>query len=316
MTVESHFATYYGAANAPLSPPGPEPSPVPPPQHAPGDIAQGAAGFAANLGVPGDVQSSSLEDLDRRTRALEAARKFPAQDADGAQQMQGVGAQGGAQQATQMIQQMVSGIAGAIGGAVGGIMKPLTEIPQQAMQAGQGAIQPLMSALQQGPGAAGLASEEHLVDGLGSEPGLGGGAGGGGGGIGAGGGGGSTVPTGYLGPPPVPASSPPTTPAGAPAKPVTMPPSGGPPAAPAPTGMTGMPMVPPGALGAAAGEGKEKPPEKRVTAPGVPNGQPVKGRLTVPPNVPVAKSGEGKPPVVTRSTRRILVMPSDDEVKE
>jgi hypothetical protein len=80
--------------------------------------------------------------------------------------------------------------------------------------------------------------------------------------------------------------------------------------------MTGMPMVPPGALGAGgAGDSKEKPPEKRVTAPGVPNGQPVKGRLTVPPNVPVAKSGEEKP-TVTRSARRILVMPPDDEAKE
>ena len=131
----------------------------------------GAPAAAANLGVPDDVQSSTLEDLDRRMRALEAARKFPAQDADAARQMQGVGDQ----QATQMIQQMVSSIAGGIGGAVGGLMKPLEELPQQAMQA----MQPLMSALQQGHGAAGLASDEHLVDGLGGESGLGGGTGGG-----------------------------------------------------------------------------------------------------------------------------------------
>ncbi len=233
--------------------------------------------------------------------------------------MQGVGAQGGAQQATQMIQQMVSGITGAIGGAIGGIMKPLTEIPQQAMQAGQGAMQPLMSAVQQGHGAEGLASEEHLVDSLGAEPGLGGDTGGGGaGGIGSGGGGGGgTTPAGVLGPPPVPTSSPPTTPAGAPAKSVTVTPTGGTPAASAPGGMTGMPMVPPGVLGAGgAGESKDKPVEKRVTAPAVPNGQPVKGRLTPPPNVPVTKSGEDKPTVVTRSPRRIVIMPSDDEAKE
>ncbi len=154
-------------------------------------------------------------------RALEAARKFPAQDADAAQQMQGVGAQAGGQQATQMIQQVVSSITGAIGGAVGGLMKPLEEIPQQAMQA----MQPLMSALQQGHGAAGLASDEQLVDSLGGESGLGGGGAGGGAGGGLGSGGGGTVPAGYLGPPPVPTSSPPTTPAAA--KSVSMPSAGG-----------------------------------------------------------------------------------------
>ena len=307
-----------GVAASPPGPPGPTPAPVPGGATAPTDIAAAAAGFSANLDVPGDVESSTLEDLDRRMRALDAARKFPAQDADGAQQMQDVGAQGGAQQATQMIQQMVSGITGAIGGAVGGIMKPLTEIPQQAMQAGQGAMQPLMSALQQGHGAAGLASDENLVDNIGGEPGLGGGGAGGGGGIGAGGGGdGGTVPAGYMGPPPVPTSSPPTTPAGASAKSVTVTPSGGPPSASGPAGMTGMPMVPPGAMGAGgAGESKDKLAEKRVTAPAVPNGQPVKGRLIPPPNVPVTKSGEDKPPVVTRSPRRIVIVPSDEERKE
>jgi hypothetical protein len=81
--------------------------------------------------------------------------------------------------------------------------------------------------------------------------------------------------------------------------------------------MTGMPMVPPGAVGAAgAGESKDKPAEKRVTAPAVPHGQPVKGRLTPPPNVPVTKSGEDKPPVVTRSPRRIVIVPSEDERQE
>lgn len=55
-----------------------------------------------------------------------------------------------------MMQQAVSGITGALGGAVGGVMGPLTQLPQQAMQAGQGAMQPLMSALQQTYGAEGL----------------------------------------------------------------------------------------------------------------------------------------------------------------
>ncbi len=289
---------------------GPGPAPLSPPEQAPAGIAGAFAGFSSNLDVPGDVQSSSLEDLDRRMRALEAARKFPAQDADAAGRMQGVGAQAGDQQATQMIQQMVSSIAGGIGGAVGGLMKPLEEIPQQAMQA----MQPLMSALQQGHGAAGLASEGELVDSLGGEAGLGGTGGGAGGGLGAGGGGG-TVPAGVLGPPPVPTSSPPTTPAGA--RSVSMPPTGGTPTGPGAAGMTGMPMMPPGAMGAAGtGESKDKPAEKRVTAPAVPNGQPVKGRMTPPPAVPLTKSGDDKPPVVTRSPRRIVIMPSDEESKD
>jgi len=70
-------------------------------------------------------------------------------------------------------------------------------------------------------------------------------------------------------------------------------------------------------VGHGEGGGKEKPPEKRVTAPGVPNGQPVKGRLTVPPSAPAPKSGEEKPTVVTnRPSRRIVIMPSEDEPKE
>lgn len=80
-----------------------------------------------------------------------------------------------------------------------------------------------------------------------------------------------------------------------------------------------MPMMPPGAMGG-HGEGgsKDKPAEKRVTAPGVPNGRPVKGRLTIPPSAPrAAKPGEGKPTVVTnRPARRIVIMPTDEEAKE
>ncbi|REP49456.1 hypothetical protein DSJ13_04085, partial [Mycobacterium tuberculosis] len=69
-------------------------------------------------------------------------------------------------------------------------------------------------------------------------------------------------------------------------------------------GAAGMPMVPPGAMGARGeGSGQEKPVEKRVTAPAVPNGQPVKGRLTVPPSAPTTKPTDGKPVV----RRRILL---------
>ncbi|ORV02398.1 hypothetical protein AWB93_06190 [Mycobacterium bohemicum] len=270
---------------------------------------------AAGIGVPGDVEGSAQGDLDRRGRAADAAAKFPANEADAAQQFQGVGAQG----STQMIQQLVSGITGALGGAVGGIMGPLTQLPQQAMQVGQGAMQPLMSALQGAHGAAEAAEGSSLVDSVEGE--TGGGAGGGGAfGSGSGGvGGGGTTPTGYLGPPPVPSSSPPTTPAGAPAKPVMMTPTGGTLPMSGQSGMTGMPMMPPGAMGA-HGEagGKHDAPEKRIAAPGVPNGQPVKGRLTIPPGAPLAaKPGEAKPTVVTnRPARRIVILPNDDEPKE
>jgi hypothetical protein len=49
----------------------------------------------------------------------------------------------------------------------------------------------------------------------------------------------------------------------------------------------------------------------------VPNGQPIKGRLTVPPSAPGNKPGEAKPTVVTnRPNRRIVIMPSEDEPKE
>ncbi|MFZ1179590.1 MAG: hypothetical protein WAO15_25730 [Mycobacterium sp.] len=313
-TIKIDVPSLGGLAGAPEGPPGPAPFPISVGGIAPGDIGQGLLGAAGNIGVPGDAATSAEGDLDRRAHAADAAAKFPANEANSAQQMQGVGAQ-----APQMIEQMVSSITGALGGAVGGIMGPLTQLPQQAMQAGQSAIQPLMSAVQgaHGAGALEAADESRLVDSLGGEPGAGGGgAGGGVGGLGSGGGG--TTPTAYLGPPPVPTSSPPTTPAGAAAKSAMVTPPGGTPPASGPTGMTGMPMMPPGAMGP-GGEGgsKDKPAEKRVTAPGVPNGQPVKGRLTVPPSAPVTKPGEAKPTVVTnRPNRRIVIVPTDEEAKD
>ncbi|MCV7349884.1 hypothetical protein H7K15_07025 [Mycobacterium parmense] len=279
-------------------------------------MAAGAAVLASNSGVPGDVASSTQGDLDRKAHAADALAKFTSNEADSAQQMQGVGAQAGAQQSAQTMQQMISTITGALGGAVGGIMGPLTQLPQQAMQAGQSAIQPLMSAVQGASHGAGAleAGSPALVDGFGPDPEAGGGGAGGLGGGGLGG----TTPASSLGPPPVPSSSPPTTPSGAPTKGLLGAPTGGTPTMSGPTGMTGMPMMPPGAMGAGAdGGAKDKPGEKRVTAPGVPNGQPVKGRLTVPPSAPVTKPGEGKPTVVTnRPNRRIVIMPSEDEAKE
>ncbi len=290
---------FAGMAGAPQSPPPVFPNGIPPGGGAPADGAQAAIAAAGNLGVPGDQAASAQGDLDRRAHALDAAQKFPANEADSAQQFQ---------QLTQMVQQMTSGIAGALTGALGGVMQPLTQIPQQAMQAAQSAIQPLMGAAK-GGGAA----EAALTDMSGDQAVLDGATGGGGSGGGVGiGGGAGTTPTGVLGPPPVPSSSPPTTPAAASVKPVTVTQTGGMTPQTGPMGMTGMPMMP-GAMGA-GGEGasKDKSAEKRVTVPGIPNGQPVKGRLTAPPSVPVTKS-EGKPPVVTKPNRRIVIVPSDEE---
>lgn len=313
--IAAHAATYGGVAAAP-PPPTIVPTGMPSGDPSPTGIAIGGLTAASNLGVPGDTAGSTEGDLDRRGRAADAAAKFPANEADAAQQFQAVGAQG----STQMVQELVSGITGALGGAVGGILGPLTQLPQQAMQAGQGAMQPLLSALQgtHTAGAVEAGDGSRLLDGLGAEPG--GDTGGGGAGLGAGGGGGGgTTPAGYMGPPPVPSSSPPTTPSGAPAKPVMMTPTGATPPMSGQSGMTGMPMMPPGAMGGhGEGGGKDKPAEKRVTAPGVPNGQPVKGRLTIPPSAPPAsKPSEGKPTVVTnRPARRIVIMPTDEEAKE
>lgn len=297
--VEANIPTYVGANNMPEAP-----FPVATPPHPPGasavDAGGGALTGAGNAGVPKDAADAAAADADRRAHAADAAAKFPANEANGQQDMQ-------------MIQQMLQSVTGALGGAIGGVMGPMTQLPQQAMQAGQSALQPLMSAVQGGAHGAGLASDAHLVDSVGSGGGSGLGAGSGGGGAGLGGG---TTPASSLGPPPVPTSSPPTTPAGA--KAPMMPPTGGMPAMPGQSGMTGMPMMPPGAMGH-GGEGgkKDSPVEKRVMAPGVPNGQPIKGRLTIPPSAPGNKSGEAKPTVVTnRPNRRIVIMPSEDEPKE
>jgi hypothetical protein len=295
----------YGGIAA--TPPGPPVLPYGMPGTPGGTLPdQAATGLlnAGNLGVPGDQAASVQGDLDRRGHAADAAQKFPANEDNAAQQFQ---------QIPQMIQQVVSGIAGALTGGVGGIMAPLTQMPQQAMQAAQSAMQPLMGAAK-----AGGAAEAALTaaDGAVLDSATRGDAGLGGGGGGGFGGGAGTTPTGYLGPPPVPQSSPPTTPAAASVRSAALTPIGGtaPPAGP--TGMTGVPMMP-GAMGAHGdGGSKDKPAEKRVTVPGIPNGQPVKGRLTVPPSVPVTKSGDGKPAVVARPNRRIVIMPTDEEPQE
>jgi hypothetical protein len=68
--------------------------------------------------------------------------------------------------------------------------------------------------------------------------------------------------------------------------------------------MAGMPLVPPGALGATQTTDKDdKADTKRVSVAPVRNGAPVQGRLTAPPEVsPVTTKVDGKPVV----TRRIV----------
>jgi hypothetical protein len=296
---------FSGIGVAPEAPPTIAPTGMPPGGATEVDVARAGLTGASNIGVPGDQAASVQGDADRRAHAADAAQKFPANEDNSSQQFQ---------QLAQMIPQMASGMAGAITGAIGGIMGPLTQIPQQAMQAAESAIQPLMSAAKGGGAAEAaltdMSGERAVLDSAGHGDG---GLGGGGGGLGGGGG---TTPTGFMGPPPTPQSSPPTTPAGASVRSATVTPTGGMPPPAGPMGMTGMPMMP-GAMGAHGdGGSKDKPAEKRVTVPGIPNGQPVKGRLTVPPSVPVTKSGDGKPAVVAKPNRRIVIMPTDEEPQE
>jgi len=82
--------------------------------------------------------------------------------------------------------------------------------------------------------------------------------------------------------------------------------------------MTGMPMIPPGAMRGAAGaaDKEAKADTKRVSVPPVKNGAPVQGRITTPPPAPpVTKKVEGKPV----ATKRIIVpssKPADEDANE
>ncbi len=147
MTINS-VPESYGHATGMLAPIPLAPGPVHPGGTSPVDAAMAGFGMATNADLGPVNGEIAADDADRRAHAADAAAKFPANEADAAQQFQGVGADGMAQ----MIPQMASGIGGALSGALGGVLGPLTQIPQQALQAGQGALQPLMGALQQSAG--------------------------------------------------------------------------------------------------------------------------------------------------------------------
>lgn len=301
---------------------------------------------AANLSDATDNARSAEEHAARDAKVREAAEKFAAQDEQAAAELKSITAEpytlpevspatpDNTAIMAQQVPHMASGVAGALAGAVGGALQPLAQLPQQAAQGIQQALQAGMGLLQQASGEVALPlgdadlaatplDEDFYVDtggvDAGSIDGLDGlGAGGLGisGSLGAAGGGlgplSGTAPTGYLGPPPVPPSSVSTAPSSAPITSITAP---GPAVAhpPSATGMAGMPMVPPGALGAAAkSDQDDKADTKRVSVPAVRNGAPVQGRLTVPPDAPpVIKRVDGNPVV----TRRVLA-PIDDHSAE
>lgn len=266
-------------------------------------------GLAANLGDPNDNSESLEEHAKRDAKTAEAAAKFPAQDENASAEMKGVAGQGEASQMAQQLPQMASGIAGALAGAMGGALQPLAQLPQQVAQGAQQAMQAGMGMMQQAGGAAAQLDKASLSDlpldeygsGLGD---VGAGGGGGEAGLGGGGGGmGGTAPTAFLGPPPVPSAG--TSPSSAPV--MATPPPATTPSSSAPTGgMSGMPMVPPGAMHGGSGAEKDaKADTKRVSVPTVKNGAPVQGRITTPPPAPpqIVKKVDGKPV----ATKRIIV---------
>ena len=272
-----------------------------------------ALGLAANAADPRDG-ADSVEDHDRRAAmAAEAAEKFTAQDDAAAAELGGVAGQDPSAAMLQQAPQAVSAIAAAVSGALGAALQPLTQFPQQVAQGAQQAMQTGMGMFAQSSAgyAPSIESDPAWTDDLffdaGDAPadvgaGTGEPAGGWSGGAGGATSPGGTVPTATLGPPPIPSAG--TVPSAAPPRPV---PAASPAAAPATggAGLTGMPMVPPGAVGAAANTDKEsKTPPKRVSVPPVRNGAPVQGRLTAPPSLPaVTKKVEARPVAVRRTMR-------------
>lgn len=258
---------------------------------------------AGGIGVPGDNADAQKGQVEREGKINDALAKFPANEEQSAARLASVSQEGQMAQMSQQAPQMASGIAGGIAGALGGALQPLSQIPQQIAQASQQATQIGMGALQHGA-ESGAGTAETVPDALlGGDGGLGGGtselADTGGGGTGALGG---TMPTAMLGPPPTPSAG--TYPASSPTTPVTPPRTPGS-ATPPSGGMTGMPMVPPGAMCGTGGTGRDaKVDTKRLLVPSVKNGAPVQGRIITPPPTPeVTKRVEGKP----IATRRIVL---------
>lgn len=306
---------------------------VPPPQIISDPLVTGATpieqllrvlGLAANLSDSVDNATGAEHYAQRDAMLTEAAEKFAAQDFEAAQQFNDVAAQDDVTPAsasapdqtaalTQQLPQMLSGLAGAIAGAIGGALQPLAQIPQQAAQGLQQAMQGGTGLLQHAAGEgtepiadseldpAALSDDLFLPDDLAGGSGVGGGLGSAPPDFGSAHSGfpGGTAPTSLLGPAPLPVAS--TAPSSAPRGPIT-PPIAGAPAPVGPGGIAGMPMFPPGSFASAGGEKDAKTETKRVSVPKVRNGAPVQGRLSAPPVAPVVKTSEATPVI----TRRIV----------
>lgn len=272
-------------------------------------------GLAANSTDAQDNSDGITEYERREALATEAAEMFAAQDGQAAVGLDGVGTGDQLAAMTQQLPQAAAGIAAALAGALGGALQPLAQIPQQIAQGAQQVLQAVGSPTDP------VGDAEALLDdpGLGTEPWLDAfgsssddvaefdgfdgsdfevSPGGGSAGDGGAGGPGGTAAVPMLGPPPVPPAS--TAPSSAPLPPVPAPKAPAVGATHGP-GIAGMPMVPPGAVGAAAGADKDAKTEtKRVSVPPVRNGAPVQGRLIPGPALPaVTKKMEGRP-VTTR----------------
>ncbi|MGV0627815.1 hypothetical protein [Mycolicibacter minnesotensis] len=275
------------------------PQPIPPgPVHtggtSPADAVAAALGAVINSDLAETNTQLAKDHADRTAGAADAVRKFGEQEADATSKFGDVAGQGDAKMAQDTMGGAMQGISSAmqgissamqgITGALSGVLGAVGKLPQEMMQAGQGALSPLMSAAQSlGKGGLGGAS---LASDISPGPGMAGS------GLGAGGGGGlgvGTTPASNLGPPPVPGTGAPTTPTGSMVKTSPIGPAGG---APSVGGSGGgmMPMMPGGAGAGGKGGKDDKTDPKRIAAPGMPNGQPVKGRATAPPNIPVTKS--------------------------
>jgi len=254
-------------------------------------------GIAANAGDPQDNAESLEQHAERDAITTEAANQFSAQDQNAAAEVSALSPDGS--QLAQQVPQMASGIAGALAGALGGALQPLTQMPQQLAQGAQQMIQTGMGAIQQAAEPAGeldtadpatLPGEfDTSFDDLGDTTGAGGGAGIEG-----------TSPTAMLGPPPIPSAG--TFPSAAPFSLAAGPNAAPTTSAPSP-GVSGMPMVPPGAMRADGVDKDAKPDAKRIAVPPVKNGAPVQGRITVPPPT-VVKHVDGSKPV---TAKRVIV---------
>lgn len=256
----------------------------------------GVLGLAANAGDIADDAENRGEHAVRDAEALAAADTFAAQDQQAATALTG------------QLPQLAAGIAGSLAAAFGQLPQQAAGGVMQALQAAAGLAQGIGSPIGAGDGY-GLDDLEGLddlgdpgdfgdlgdVDDLDENLGVDGGPAVGGAlgpGLGPGWPGSTStgapaggLPGQRLGPPPVPSAA--TAPASLVAAPVLSPAS---PAHPVSPGGGMVPLMPPGAMNAAAGAGTESRADtKRVSAPQVRNGAPVQGRLSVPEQPAVTK---------------------------